>query len=835
MLRLRNKNAIVYCDKAYSYADLIQYSLLYSRELSKAATLYNQEQGKAITSVEKVLIFSENSPEYIFGIYACLRLNAIVVPVDALATAKDFRYIANDCRPEIILTTKDKFDFVADAIQEIADYSPKIICISDIDTANVHQMPIVEMEWGDPEQVVSILYTSGTTGSAKGVMLTYKNFSFNIDATINQVPLVSEDSRMILLLPLHHIFPFLVTVLAPIYAGAEVHIAPSLAPDAVIKTLQNGKVTIFAGVPRLFDALAKGIMTKIKAKKSAYSLYKLAKVLKSRTFSKLIFGSVHKKFGGSMKYLGSAGAALSPEIALVFKTLGFEMLEGYGMTETAPIITFTFPNETKLGYCGTPLKGVELKFSSEGEILVKGPNVMKGYYNRPEETAQVLKDGWLHTGDVGELDKDGRLKITGRIKEIIVTAGGKNINPVEIEHSLLAETEYMDDVAVFLHNEILHAIVIPNLQKVRQSTDKSIDDCIRQEIEKYNENVVSYKRLIKFHITSQELPKTRIGKIQRFKLPALLEDKKRKVVKEDVSDKSDIYLSLKKFIDEETGQYANGDDHFEIDLALDSMGRISLMSYISENFNINIEEKLILERFTLNKLSEYIESNASQSANNNVSWGQFFRESKQEFKPPYSGLLHGLVCATIKLIGRLFYIITSKGKKNIPEKGNCIYVANHRSSLDPAILLTILSLKKGRNIYFFAKDKHFTSKFRQFLAKRHNIIIMDINSNIKSSLLQMYQVLKKGKSLIIFPEGTRSKTGDLKEFKESFAILSKEAQVPVVPFAIKGAESARYKRVRIPKYLTKIDVDILPSMNVLPEESTKDFASRVRNAISQSL
>ena len=381
----------------------------------------------------------------------------------------------------------------------------------------------------------------------------------------------------------------------------------------------------------------------------------------------------------------------------------------------------------------------------------------------------------------------------------------------------------------------INAIVVPNLEKVRQITEKTIDECIRYEIDRYNENIVSYKRLIKFHISSQELPKTRLGKVQRFKLPSFIVNEKKDVIKDDISNKSKTYLSLKKFIDEETGQYANGDDHFEIDLALDSMGRISLISYISENFNLNIDEKLIMECFTLNKLSNYIEANTSKVADNNVSWGQFFRESKQNLKLPYLGVLHIITYSIIKIIGRIFYIITKKGGENLPKEENCIYVANHRSSLDPAFLMTILSWKKGRDIYFFAKDKHFKGRFRQFLAKRHNIIIMNINSNIKDSLLQMYQVLKKGKSLIIFPEGTRSKGGDLKEFKESFAILSKEAQVPVVPIAIQGAEFARYKCVRIPKYLTKIGVNILPSMTIKSVETTKEFASRVRKAISEKL
>ena len=276
----------------------------------------------------------------------------------------------------------------------------------------------------DERQLLAIIYTSGTTGTPKGVMLSYQNILYNIRAVSEDVPIYKPDINMMVLLPLHHSFPFIGTLLAPMYVGATVYIAEGLNAESIMKTLKEGKIGFIVGVPKLYEALAKGIMNKINSSTIAKLMYKLAGAIGSRTLSKKLFKAVHQKMGGYIEHLVCGGAALSDEVAQIYKTLGFSVLTGYGMTECAPMISFTRPNRDKIGYSGELLHGLELTFSDEGEILVKGPNVMLGYYNRPEETAEVLKDGWLHTGDLGILDKNG-LKITGRIKEILVTSNGK--------------------------------------------------------------------------------------------------------------------------------------------------------------------------------------------------------------------------------------------------------------------------------------------------------------------------------------------------------------------------------------------------------------------------
>ncbi|MDR0367628.1 MAG: AMP-binding protein, partial [Bacteroidales bacterium] len=444
MIKRHNKTAIVYKGQSYSYDQLLQYSSLYAKYFSREK------------KPEKILIFAENSPEWFFAFCGTLSCQAVSVPVDVQSTQKELAYIISDCTPDIVFVSENKLDFVRKACEQAGNFQGKIITATDIDTHDAATVEPKEISIEEKEQTVLLIYTSGTTGSPKGVMLSYKNVMFVANAVYRDVPIFKKETNVMVLLPLHHSFPLQGTLLIPMYVGSTVYIAEGLSAESILSTLNEGKISIIIGVPRLYDTLTKGVMAKINAKLATKLIYKLMKFIGSDALSKIVFKSVHEKFGGHIQYLVSGGAALSIETATIFKTLGFYVLEGYGMTEAAPMISFTHPGKRKIGYAGYPLNGMDIKISPAGEICVKGDNVMQGYYNRPEETAEIIVDGWLHTGDIGFLDKYG-LKITGRIKEIIVTPNGKNINPEEIETDLLAMSTYLKEVAVFMENDVLQA------------------------------------------------------------------------------------------------------------------------------------------------------------------------------------------------------------------------------------------------------------------------------------------------------------------------------------------------------------------------------------------
>jgi len=821
MVKNLPKTAIVFRGVKYSYTQLLQYAEKYRQTfLSKGI------------SPEKVMIFADNSPEYFFATYGTFKCDACIVPVDVQSTAKEISYIMEECRPEIIFVSehyKEKIATIADAIP---DYKCAIISSSDIDISNVEEMPIIEILMRQDDHLAAIIYTSGTTGSPKGVMLSYKNFWYNMDAVCNQLPIFNSNSNVMVLLPLHHVFPFAGSLLAPIYVGGTCWITDGMKPESILQTLNDGKITLIIGVPRLYEMLTKGIMSKINASFAAKTFYKLASLLRSRAFSKTIFKSVHQKFGGNIQYLVSGGAALPTETAKIFRTLGFYILEGYGMTECAPMITFTRPGEWRYGYAGRLLPGCEMKIAETGEILVRGNNVMQGYYKKPEDTAAIIRDGWLHTGDIGSLDKTG-VKITGRIKEIIVTSNGKNINPVEIEFELMKKSAFMKEIAAFLHNDQLHLLIYPEMSAVRLHSDGDIEELLKDEIATYNKNAMNYKRIQQFHIVSEELPKNRLGKVQRFKLGAFVQKKENRP-EENIEQFSSTYKILKQFIDKELSVKAHSDDHFEIDLAMDSLSKLSLLTFIENAFSLPMKAHQLDELCCLEKLSDHIDKQATEYNENGISWKEILQTAKPTLKLPHSGFIHWFTANFIKLTFHIYFRLRGKGKENIPNQP-VIFVANHRSGLDGVFVTSRLPWKRVKNTFFFAKDKHFQSIFARFMAPRNNIILMNINTNLRESIVQMSEVLRQGKNVIIFPEGTRTKTKKMKEFKDMFAILSQELNIPIVPVAISGAERAAYRFKRIPRPLAKIFVNFLPPVYPNPDENVQELKEKVQIIIDKAL
>lgn len=822
LIENRKKLAIVYKGSEYSYSELLQYS-----------TLYQQFFTKNEKNPQKVLIFADNSPEYFFATYGALRCGAVVVPVDVTSTLKELAFIINDCRPEILFISPSKRDLINEAVATIDQYECTVYTAEDIDTNQVQEIEITPVPEAPDDQLLAIIYTSGTTGSPKGVMLSYKNILFNTLAVSKQVPIYRENVNVIVLLPLHHSFPFVGTMFAPMYVGSTVYIAEGLTAESIISTLNKGKIGLIIGVPKLYETLAKGIMVKVNSSAVGKLMFKLAKRINSKTFSRKVFKAVHQKFGGHIEHLVCGGAALPDETGVVFKALGFSVLTGYGMTECAPMISFTRPGKDEIGYSGELLPGLEIRFSDIGEISVKGPNVMSGYYNRPEDTAQILKDGWLHTGDIGTLGKKG-LKITGRIKEIIVTSNGKNINPVELEFELLEKTHAMKEVAVFLEDDILQALVVPDLDLVRLKTGFTADDILKEEFAHYNKGAMTYKRIKKFHIASADLPRTRLGKIQRHLLKNYMPTESSIKQTEPEENHSVVYQSLKSFIEGETGRKAYGDAHFEIDLAMDSLTRVALIAYVETAFELAIKENQLDDYSSLNKLTAFIEENSSVVKETEISWKEILQHKLEDLRLPKSGFTHQFLDHLIRIFFNLFYIYRSSGTENIPD-GPCIIIGNHRSGFDGVFISSKLKWSVAKKTYFFAKEKHFNFALGRFIARRSNIILMNVNTNIRESLQKMSEVLKQEKNVIIFPEGTRAKDKKLKHFRDSFAILSTELNVPVVPVLIKGSETATYNKIRIPKFLSRIDLEFLKPVYPEKGESMRDFRSRIELIYQQKL
>ena len=790
-LRNYEKTALKWKNQEISYADLL-------KEVTTYSMLFPE-------TTRRVVIFSENRPEWIASFYSCWKNNCTVIPIDYLSTVEEVSYIVQDSQPEVFFCSRER-EAVLRKVAESLDYIPQILVFEDIEKNAVpvdKNSVINELTDPDLNDTSLIIYTSGTTGSPKGVMLSYDNILANVEAVSVGVPIYSIDERVMLLLPLHHIFPLLGSMVAPLFVGATIAISPSLQSADIINTLQQNKITIIIGVPRLYKLICKGIMDKIQQKKIAQLFFMLAEKVGSQAFSRMLFGAVHKKFGGKLKYLVCGGAALDPEIGDNFTTLGFEILEGFGMTEAAPMITFTRPGQVTIGSAGTAMTCTKIEIRDD-EIVASGRNIMQGYLNRPEETAEVLKDGWLYTGDLGRIDEQGRIYITGRRKEIIVLASGKNINPVLIEQKLEKLTDCINEVGVFVKDDVLQAIIFPDFAKIRQNGIQEMDDYFRWKVlDAYNQTVSPSKRVLKFTLIDEELPKTRLSKLKRFQLPDLVGTREARKSDAEQPDFEE-YRIIQGFIEQQTTKKIHPDDHLEIDIALDSLDQVSLLAFLKSTFGVEISEDKLMTHQTVRLLAEFIKEKKKKISVELINWKEILTE-KVDLKLPRTWVTVSLFKNFSKLFFSFYFKFKGEGQKNLPDTP-CIIAPNHQSYYDGMFVASLLKNSFINKTYFYAKEKHVKNRLVRFFANRNNVIIVDVNSGLRESIQKLAEVLKKGNNIIIFPEGTRSLDGSLGDFKKLFAILSKELGVPVVPVTINGAFEALPPGSFIPRPFQPISV-----------------------------
>jgi len=805
LLADHHKAALVLPDRSITFAQLLAAAHSYARLLPEGT--------------ERVLIFSENRAEWVYAFYAAWCNRSTVVPVDYLSTTAEVTFIAKDCRPQVFFCSQERKPLLMEVLAGL-DYTPLLLVFEALPQPGDQAGNPIEAP--DPQATALIIYTSGTTGTPKGVMLSFENLLANIDAVTIDTPIYSRDERVLMLLPLHHILPLLGTMVMPFRVGATVAMSPSLLAEDIVRTLQRNRITIIVGVPRLYRLIMKSILDKINANKIASLLYRLAEKVASPRLSRLLFRSVHDTFGGHLKYLVSGGAALDPIVGGQFTTLGFEILEGYGMTETSPMISFTRPGQVKIGSAGTAMSCTTIEIR-DGEIVVAGKNIMQGYWNRPEETAAVLKDGWLATGDLGYLDESGRLFVTGRQKEIIVLENGKNINPVLIEQQLEASSQAIAEAGVFLKDDILQAVIRPNLAMIREKGITRMDDYFRwQVIDRYNQTASPSKRLLHFTLVEEELPKTRLSKLKRFQLPTLVAARQERK-NQAIQPVDEEYQIIKTFLEGHTARSIAPDDHLEIDAALDSLDKVSLLVFLKKTFGVDIPEDKLMLHPTLRHLSEFIRERKERITVELINWRDILRE-RVDSTLPRTWCTTNLIKNVSRMLFTCYFRFRTEGRENIPDTP-CILAPNHQSFIDGLLVAAGLKNALMERTFFYAKAKHLQNRWLRLFADHNNIVVMDINTDVRESIQKVAALLQSGRNIMIFPEGTRSPNGALGEFKKTFAILSKELNVPVVPVTINGAYEALPAGAILPRPFRKISVRFNPP--VFPQnhtyESLKDL------------
>lgn len=430
-------------------------ALTYTRLGTRAAGTSSHLMKLGVEKGDRIAIFSESRPEWSIAFFGIVSCAGIVVPMDVKLSDAEIEFILNDCQAECIFVSKKLLETIL-RVKPKLPFIQNIICLDDVSVDGallLNDFKAAEKEISNreiqPEDTALIVYTSGTTGVAKGVEITYKNLLFEVMSLYRYIDFSPKDN-FLSILPLNYLLELTGGLIAPLYAGARVTYCDSLKPPVLMKLMQETKTTTMICVPLVLKMFHSGIMKKIDdmkpgKKKLFYRMLGLSRFLLNFNvrIGRLLFASLHKQFGGHLKCFVSGGAPLDPRVEEDFHALGFNVLQGYGLTETSPVLTVNTFSERKYTSVGIPLKWVEIQIDNnksddkEGEIIARGPNIMRGYYKNQEKTDEVLKDGWFHAGDIGYLDDDNFLYITGRIKNMIVLGGGKKIFPEEIEEVCL--------------------------------------------------------------------------------------------------------------------------------------------------------------------------------------------------------------------------------------------------------------------------------------------------------------------------------------------------------------------------------------------------------------
>lgn len=779
-------------------------------------------------------IILENRPEWPIIYLGIIYAGLSAVPLDPQLNPQELRNLINDSSAKIVFSSHRLFkEKIKEALQ---GFPVKIVVLGAggikeqgaIDFSQLQSIPPDASCFPEvfPEDIASLIYTSGTTAKPKGVLLSHKNICSNF-GSIAQLNLCNSSDTFLSILPLHHTYAFMVTLVVPLFLGATVIYSPlGFKPADLTRIIREAGVSVLVGVPQLFFLLHKAILERIK---------KIPDFLRFFILS-FIRAKVKKEFGASLRLLVSGGARLTPEVGRdLSRLLAVKLIEGYGLTETSPVVTLNPPQKIKFGSVGKSLPGVEIRIlnpdaSGIGQVLIKGPNVMKGYFNQPDSTREVIKSDWFYSGDLGYIDREGYLFITGREKEVIVLSSGKNIYPEELEE-YYSQSPYVKEICILAIQEerfgslkeSLHAVVVPNLEHFQQKNETDIRGKVRWELENLGRNIPAYKHIMGFTVIKEELPRTPLKKLKRYQVrrryieKGLLQEQvdTAKSTAEDNADSGQYVIRrLKTYMSAELNKPVSLESHLEIDLGVDSLTRVELGLGLEALFNVKIPDELLHRISTVKEMAVAISDiiNKTPQAKElqesaQRKWYNILTQApgkdiadKIRIQPCSSDKLFTWLFKGLFLFAfRVFWRLKIEGRQFLPRQGPYIIAPNHASYLDGFAVFVSLPYSVAVNIFFLGYSIIFNHPLVRWLVKMARLIPIDPNLHLIEAMQAVSFVLSRGKIACIFPEGRRSIDDNIGEFKKGVGILIKELDIPVVPVYIKGSHYAWPRGSRLPR------------------------------------
>jgi long-chain acyl-CoA synthetase len=799
-----------------------------------------------VKAQDRVMLVSENRPEWGMSYFGILRAGATAVPVDKELSEAEVVNLAKSSQAATCLVSEEAARSLPGLFRalEKAGLSTQVFSLAQAmegDPAFPDRIGPVRRS-ASPDDVASLIFTSGTTGQPKGVMLTHRNFAALVAKLAGAFDIGVGDG-LLSVLPMHHTFEFSCGFLLPFARGAEISYIDELTSDRLGEVLETGRISAMIGVPALWQLLHRKMTQELAAKPAfveagVKALMSANAELRNRSkvnLGKLLFWPVHRKFGGRMKFMVSGGSALPDEVHKAFHSLGFNISEGYGLTEAAPVLTVTEVSHERLpGTVGKALPGVELKIldpdeSGIGEVIARGPNVMAGYFENREATEAVLKEGWLYTGDLGRIDDEGRLYLVGRKKDVIIDANGKNVYPDELEE-LYAPHAHIKELSIVglpdeAGGEKVACLCVPDYK------DRSRED-VRRDLETHFKAVSAelpfYRRVKLVRLWDGELPRTSTRKVKR---KAVVEELRRldrlassgeKARAQATQGAGDVGAWLYPLMSEVLRRPLSEirpEANLTADLGADSLMLTELSAALEQaGVPVAAVEDLTSVQ-TVEDLRKLVAAAGRKGAKSTARVAtKELPSSSEETEIPVPDAVAAAGRSLLSMGQRLLYggvfDVKVTGKSFIPQNRNFLVIANHSSHLDMGLVKVVLGDQGERLTALAARDYFFDTPIkRAYFENFTNLIPMDRHGSLRESLKLAGEALNQGYNLLIFPEGTRSQSGELLEFKPTLGYLALTYQVDVLPMFLEGTYDALPKGSIFPKN-TQLKVRIGPALTL---------------------
>lgn len=825
---------------------------------------------------DSVVLFAENRPEWIMAALGVIQAGAVVVPVDVQFGDEDLAHILSDSDARAVLTTRRRLPRL-----EKLDPPQKarlIVLESDDEDGRSWTRLMVgdstELPPARPGDLAVLFYTSGTTGPPKGVPLTHGNIASQLE-TISALDIISAADRVLLPLPLHHVYPFVVGMLAPLSLGLPLILPFSLTGQQLLRALREGGVTAIVGVPRLYSAVIAAINARVDSSgRIARRLFRYFFALSSllqRSLGlragKFLFRSLHKRFGGNLRLLASGGSALDPGLAAKLESLGWQVAIGYGLTETSPLLSINLPVDYRRGSVGRAFPGVELRLDQAaleaeqqsdhreaGEILARGRNVFAGYRNLPQQTAKAFtSDGWFRTGDIGYFDKEKFLYVIGRISTLIKTESGEKVQTEDVE-AAYAKEPAIREIGVLERSGKLVALIVPD----RAACGGAVETAVRSAIESASRRLPSYERISDYALTQDALPHTRLGKIQRHRLAQRFDAAKGaggkiaatgpmplaemsgedRALFEEPAAHSVWQLLARRFPDKRL----TPDTSLQFDLAVDSLEWLNLTLEIAEASNVEVTDEAIARVGTVRDLlREVLEAGEGAGVDPLAQPYEILSEQQKRWLRPLGPLMNFTarsIYAAGRIVMRALFGVRVEGYVNLPRDRPWVLTPNHVSYLDALVLSNALDWPQLRETYWAGWTGIVTANaFMRFLSRLGRILPVEPTRAARSGLALGAIVLQSGKNLVWFPEGGRSPTGDLQTFKPGIGMLLEQFPTAVIPVCIFGTREAWPPGRRFPR-LRRIRIvigKVRMADELIREGAGEKPSERITNALQQKV